>query len=98
MSFKLSLTLVPAIVLVAGCADPQIGMRDSALGESVKYNAAIQTINPDPVYPEGTAQPGDHGEHGAEAVERYRKGEVTPVVQVQTTSGSSSSGSSSGPP
>ena len=98
MSFKLSLTLVPAVILVAGCADPQIGMRDPAIGEAVKYNAAIQTINPDPVYPEGTAQPGDHGEHGAKAVERYRQGEVTPVEQMQTTEGSSSSGTGSGPP
>jgi len=103
MSFKLSLTLAPAVILVAGCADPQIGMRDAALGEAVKYNSAIQTINPDPVYPEGSAQPGENGEHAAKAVERYRKGQVTPVVQVQTTSGSSSSGSSSsgmtsGPP
>ncbi len=96
MSFKLSLTLIPAFIFVAGCADPQIGMRDPALGEAVKYNAAIQTINPDPVYPDGTAQPGDNGEHGAKAVERYRKGEVKEVERMQTTG--SSSGGGSGPP
>ncbi len=98
MSSKLTLTLAPAFILLAGCMDAHIGDRDVALGESVKYNAAVQTINPDPVYPEGSAQPGDSGEHGAAAVERYRQGQVTPVEAQQTTAGTASSGMSSGPP
>lgn len=101
MSFKLSLALVPATVLLAGCAmDSHIGERDAAFGESVKYNAALQTINPDPVYPEGGAQPGDNGEHGQKAVERYRNGDVKDVQMMQTTGGSSggSGSGSSGPP
>ena len=35
--------------------------RGPVLGEAVKYNAAIQTINPTPVYPASAAQPGDNG-------------------------------------
>jgi hypothetical protein len=96
MSFKLMLLIVGS-VLLAGCLNEPIAQRDPALGEAVKFNAAVQTINPDPVYPEGTAQPGDSGEHAAKAVERYRKGEVKPVETMQTTSGTTGSGSSGGP-
>jgi len=53
-----------------------IGTEDPYFGEAAKYNAALQTINPDPVYAEGGAQPGDNGEKGAAAVKRYRKDEV----------------------
>lgn len=67
---------------------------DVGLGESVKYNAAVQTVNPDPVYAEGQgAQPGDSADRGVAAVERYRRGAVTPVEEVTTTS---SSGGGSG--
>jgi hypothetical protein len=58
---------------------------------------AIQTLNPDPVYPEDGAQPGDSGEKGAKAVEAYRRGE-TKDLKIQTTSNvGSGSGSGSGP-
>ena len=96
MSFRLTL-LVAGSALLAGCLNEPIAQRDPALGESVKFNAAVQTINPDPVYAEGSAQPGDSGEHAAKAVERYRKGEVKPVETMQTTSGSTGSSSSGGP-
>jgi len=82
--------------LLAGCLNEPIAQRDPAIGEAVKYNAAIQTVNPDPVYPPGSAQPGDSGEHGSKAVERYRKGAVTPVQEMSTSAGSSSGGG--GPP
>ena len=58
---------------------------DPGLGEALRYDMAIQTVNPDPVYPEGGAQPGDSGEKGAKAVQAYRKGE-TKDLKVQTTS------------
>jgi predicted TIM-barrel fold metal-dependent hydrolase len=96
MNFRLIL-LVAGSVMLAGCLNEPIAQRDPALGEAVKYNAAVQTINPDPVYPEGSAKPGDSGEHGAKAVERYRKGQVKPVETMQTTSGTAGTGSSTGP-
>ena len=61
MSSKPWICLVPVSLLLAGCVNEQIGKRDPSLGEAVKYNAAMQTISPDPIYPEGSAQPGDIG-------------------------------------
>jgi len=58
---------------------------DPGFGEAVRYDMAIQTVNPDPVYPEDGAQPGDNGEVGANAVKAYRKGE-TKTLQTQSTS------------
>ena len=86
------LTLLLLVVMLAGCMNEPIAQRDPAIGEAVRFNSAIQTINPDPVYAQGSAQPGDSGEHGAKAVERYRKGTVTPVETVGTTTSSSGSG------
>jgi hypothetical protein len=66
-----------AVSALAGCntANSHIGDEDLFVGEAVKYNAALQTINPDPVYAEGSAVPGDNGAIGAEAMKRYRTGE-----------------------
>ena len=81
------------IFVVAGCnTTKNIGQEDPAVGESVKYNAAVQTVNPDPVYPAGAAQPGDSGVKGAAAVKRYRTDAVKQVEVMQTTTGSSSGG------
>lgn len=65
---------------------------DPSFGEAVRYDMAIQTINPDPVYPEGSAEPGASGTAAAAAAERYRKGTVKPVERISSTSGSSGSG------
>ena len=62
---------------------------DPGFGDSFRYDMAIQTIDPEPVYPEGGAQPGASGEKGAKATERYRKGTTKPV-QRDTISGGSS--------
>jgi hypothetical protein len=96
MSSKLLLIGVAALG-VAGCStmNKPIGVEDPGLGESVKWNAAVQIINPDPVYPEGSAQPGGSGQHGAEAVKRYRAGSVKQVQVMTTTSGGSGGGMSS---
>ena len=102
MSSKL-LAALPAALLLAACQGkpPPTSASlspDPAFGESTKYNAAIQIINPDPVYAEGGAQPGDDGAKAAAAVKRYRTDAVKPVETLNTTSGASgSSGSSSNP-
>jgi len=77
------------VLLASGCAPV-----DPGLGEAHRYDMAIQTIDPDPVYPEDGAKPGDSGAKAAKATERYRKDSAKPV---QTMSASSGSGSGSGP-
>ena len=87
MRFKAEqLMLLAGLAGVTACAPV-----DSGFGEAVRYDMAIQTVNPDPVYPEDGAQPGDNGEKGANAVKAYRKGE-TKDLKVQTTSDVGSSG------
>jgi len=104
MAMRCERILIAAIPFAAliGCAtaDQPIGSADPGFGETVKYNAAVQTINPAPVYLPGSAQPGDNGAKGTAAVKRYRTDEVKPVETMETTSGSDggSSSSSSGPP
>ena len=99
MSSRL-LLIAGVSVALGACStmNKNIGQEDPSLGETVKYNAAIQTINPDPVYPAGAAQPGDSGVKGAAAVKRYRTDAVKQVETMGTTSGSSGSSSSSGGP
>jgi type IV pilus biogenesis protein CpaD/CtpE len=81
MRFKAKqMALALALTGLAGCAAV-----DPGLGEAQRYNMAIQTVNPDPVYPEDGAQPGDNGEKGANAVKAYRKGE-TKELKTQSTS------------
>jgi len=88
------------VVALAGCntANTHIGDEDPGMGEAVKYDAALQTINPTPVYPPTAAQPGSNGEVGAKAVKRYRTDSVKQVQTMQTTSGSASSGMSASTP
>lgn len=77
-------------IAVVGCAalaacntaQTHIGDEDPGIGEAVKYDAAIQTINPTPAYSADAAQPGSNGEVGTKAVVRYRTDKVkTPVAQ-----------------
>ena len=92
MSSKLIAFSVLSLALAAcETVHPASGSVDPAFGEAVKYNQAIQTINPDPVYAADAAKPGYHGEKGSEAVKRYRKDQVTEVERTGTT------GSSGGP-
>ena len=85
------LLLASAMVTLTGCntAHSHIGDEDPFMGEAVKYNAAIQTINPTPVAPPTAAQPGDNGVKGATAVKRYRADQVKQPEVMGTTSGSS---------
>ena len=77
-----------ASLALAGCATgyKNIGQEDLALGEAVKYDAAIQTINPDPVYAEGGALPGDNGDRGAQLVKLYRTDKVSARHKAEATS------------
>jgi hypothetical protein len=87
MSSRL-IVLTPLPFLLAGCAvNPATDSYDPGLGETVAYAKAVQTIDPDPVYAEDGAQPGDHGEKGVQAVKRYRTDTTKQVERVQTTSG-----------
>ena len=92
MSSKALFIGIASGALVAGCStmNNPIGAEDPGLGESVKYNAAVQTVNPDPAYPADSAQPGDSGVKAAAAVKRYRTDAVKQVEAVQTTSGGGS--------
>lgn len=87
---RLALTIGAALALAAcNTATSHIGDEDPFLGEAVKYNAAIQTINPTPVYPPTAAQPGDNGAKMQAALKRYRTDQVKQVETMSTTSGSS---------
>ena len=94
--FSKLLPIAIAAVTLCGCStvNKNIGQEDPAFGEAAKYNAAMQTINPAPVYGPNGAQPGDNGDHGAQAVKRYRTGQVKALETINTTSGSGSSSSS----
>ena len=89
MSSRRLLIAPLTLVLLGGCdtVNPQTGSLDPGFGEAVKYNAAVQTIDPDPVYDEADSQPGDSGAKGAAAVKRYRTDAVKTVEAVETSSG-----------
>lgn len=93
MRYRL-LTVAVAMLLIGGCdtVDPKTGSADPGFGEAIKYDMAIQTINPDPVYVAGGALPGDNGDKGAQAVKRYRTNQVKPLEIMSTSSAGSRSG------
>ena len=95
MSSKLlAISFAAAGLCACSTVNKNIGQEDPGLGEAVKYNAALQTINPAPVYGPGGAQSGDNGDKGAQAVKHYRQGTVKQVETMSTTSGSSGGGGS----
>ena len=77
---------VSAAALLSACqtTDPVSGSPDASFGEATKWNKAAMIIDPDPVYPEGAAEPGDSGVKGAAAVRRYR---TDAVKEPETLSG-----------
>jgi hypothetical protein len=103
MSYKL--VAAASLLVLAGCKTTapdshlttQAGSLDAAFGEATKYNAAMQTINPDPVYAEGDAQPGDNGDKGADAVARYRTDQVKDTQSAGSTTRRAGSSGGSGP-
>ena len=66
---KLGLAAAAAAVTLGACAPVDHGM-----GEALKYDMALQTINPQPVYGPNALQPGYSGNKAQNASERYRKG------------------------
>jgi hypothetical protein len=96
MSSKRAIIVVASLLLGACAAAEPIGSRAAGFGEAFKYDTAIQTINPDPVYPPDAAQPGSNGDVGAQAVTRYRTDKVKKVETMGTTTSASGSGGSSG--
>ena len=83
MRFRTMLAFAGA-ALTGACSTTAV---DPGLGEAVKYDMAVQTINPDPVYPEGSAEPGSNGAVGAAAASRYRLGTVKAIEREQTSTG-----------
>jgi hypothetical protein len=98
MSSRLWL-IAPVCIALAGCNTvyKNIGEEDPYMGEAVKYNAAVMTINPDPIYPEGGAQPGENGDRGAQAVKRYRTDQVNQRHRRDSVSTGSALSTTSGP-
>jgi hypothetical protein len=94
MSFDRSnvkhVAVIVGLLALAACntAQKHIGEVDPFFGDAVKYDTALQTINPDPVYPPTAAKPGDNGDKGAHAMRRYRTDAVKPVEATQTSTGS----------
>ena len=89
MSFRLIIAAPLVTFVLAGCdtINQNNISPDPAFGEATKYNAAVQIIDPDPIYGEVDSQPGDSGAKGAAAVKRYRSDQVKPVEAITTSSG-----------
>jgi hypothetical protein len=92
-SKRMLIALAAAAVSACSTVNKPVGVEDPGMGEAVKYNSAVQTINPAPVYGPTGAQPGDNGDKGAQAVKRYRTDQVKQLQSMGTTTGSSSGGS-----
>lgn len=94
MSFKRWTLAALASLPLAACAttNPVTGSVDRHFGEAVAWNKAVQVINPDPVYPANSAQPGSSGDVAVGAAERYRTDKVKKVEEVQTSSGTTGGG------
>ena len=80
-----ALTALAALAAATSACSPV----DLSLGEAVKYDQALQTINPDPVYAPGSALPGASGTHAVTAAKAYRMGTVKPVEKISISGGSS---------
>ena len=88
-SRKLTIPAVGALMIALTACNTwnrHIGDEDPYFGEAAKYDAAVQTINPEPVYAEDSTQPGSSGDVGAAAVKRYRTGKVKQVESAKTSS------------
>ena len=82
-----ALTAMAALAAATSACSPV----DLSLGEAVKYDQAIQTINPDPVYPPDGAQPGDSGAQAAAATKRYRTDAVKKIEEIKTSNSTTGS-------
>ncbi len=91
MRFKLTMAALAVTLLATGCTPV-----DHSFGDAVAYAKQIQTIDPDPQYPEGSAEPGDSGQVAADAARAHRTGNVKqPSTQSGGRGGSSLGGGGS---
>ena len=92
------ISVLLAVPLLVGCETihPVSESTDPGFGETVKYNAFVQTVNPEPVYAADGALPGQNGQRASDATKRYRSGQVK-QLESQGTSGGSGGGGSGGP-
>ena len=102
MSSRRLLIAAVACGSLAGCNTmyTHYGDDDPGFGEAAKYDAAVQTINPAPVYSADSTQPGSNGDVGAQAVKRYRTGAVKQTQSTGTASisaGGAGMGTGGGP-
>lgn len=84
-----------AAILLAGCT--QGGIKSASAdnwGEANRQTMAAQIIDPDPRY--DTANPVTSGQHAADAVDRYNKGQVKKPDRVRTSTIGSGGGGSGG--
>ena len=93
MFSKARMTAIAGALALAACNTPHknIGSPDPGFGEVIKHNAAVQIIDPDPVYRAEGSQPGDQGEKGTQASRRYRTDQVKQIEQTTTTASASGS-------
>jgi hypothetical protein len=82
MAMRSKLIISSSIIALGTAACTPV---DPGFGDALKYDMAVQTIDPDPVYPADALQPGYHGEKAQKATDRYRKGTTKPV-QVESAS------------
>lgn len=88
---RTALTLAGLTLAISACTAV-----DPGFGEALRYDMALQTIDPDPVYPEDGAKPGDSGSKAADATKRYRTGAVKDVATT-SASGTGAATGSGGP-
>lgn len=86
-SEALSLCGAALLSLLAGCTggpngQPYMGGPDN-FGEANRQTLAAQVIDPAPAY--DTAVPESHGEHAAQAIERYRTDKVKKPDRTKTS-------------
>ena len=74
--------LLTVLTLLSGCAP-----FDERLGDSVRTNAQLQIINPQPVFA-GDVIEGGSGTQAAAAARRYRKDTVKPLQTFTAVAGS----------
>ena len=90
-----NVVLVAGLALaLAGCAQqysPEVGTIHAAdFGEANRQTYAAMIIDPDPQYDEPLAT---SAEHAADAIERYREGDVAEPEAMRSTQTGSGSGS-----
>lgn len=89
------MAMLAAPVLLAGCATdgpngyPYMGGPDN-FGEANRQTTMAQVIDPTPAY--ATAVPESHGEHAAQAIERYRTDKVKVPERTATSKVSAETG------